>query len=220
MHPITYHGLNRWFVEKFESLSWVLLSESTEKYHEYNECLNHLINSLELKYAEVMGDDEKFDLALLTEKSLILREFFNHCINMNLIEHNHIHDHDHKYDHDHMEIFCTCEHLEKWYKKSFKKMGWMVLAKHENNIESIECYMHGLHKLCSALKTKINQIHNPDKRRDLQIMHDNVIKLKMLLHKTILHHAMHHTMNTMHQERSMSSRSRLSPTRGRSRYDL
>jgi len=69
---------------------------------------------------------------------------------------------------------ATMAGLTQWYKSSFERLGWMVLAKEYGMTEKIHEYKNGLHRLCDALCLKIDKIFDEDRRQDLLIMKKNV----------------------------------------------
>lgn len=67
--------------------------------------------------------------------------------------------------------FCS---LQKWYEHMFEHLGWIVLA-HEHGIyEKVHHYKSSLYRLEKALKHKIHEIYDKDKKHDLMIMHYNL----------------------------------------------
>lgn len=64
--------------------------------------------------------------------------------------------------------------LRKWYTHMFEHLGWMVLAQKHGIRDKIATYKHSLVRLERALKHKIHEIHDIDKKHDLEIMLDNL----------------------------------------------
>jgi hypothetical protein len=72
----------------------------------------------------------------------------------------------------------TYSGLCKWYKGAFEKVGWMILAKKSGGQEyKLKCFYDSLLRMKNAMKNKMEEIQDPDKKRDLKIMHDNLEKL-------------------------------------------
>jgi len=64
--------------------------------------------------------------------------------------------------------------LHKWYHELFEKLGWMVLANNKGHHDKIICYKKSLYRLKESIEYKINNIHDPDRKQDLQIMWYNL----------------------------------------------
>ena len=67
--------------------------------------------------------------------------------------------------------------LKKWYATMFEHLGWMVVAKEKGMSYKLPTYKTSLQKLKCAIEKKIGYIHDPDKKKDLQIMHENILIL-------------------------------------------
>ena len=72
----------------------------------------------------------------------------------------------------------TMHGLRCWYKAEFEKLGWMVLAKNDGYQDKIDLYKKGLQRLADALEAKMMKVQDPDRKDDLQIMHN---KTKILI---------------------------------------
>lgn len=68
----------------------------------------------------------------------------------------------------------TCMGLEKWYKCSFEKLGWIVLCHAKGHNFKVLHYHHSVKELLEALKLKLGTIADQDKANDIQIMIANV----------------------------------------------
>jgi hypothetical protein len=53
----------------------------------------------------------------------------------------------------------------------------MVLSKEKGMAYKLPTYKTSLQKLKCAIEKKISYIHDPDKKKDLEIMHENVLIL-------------------------------------------
>jgi hypothetical protein len=62
----------------------------------------------------------------------------------------------------------------------FEKLGWMVLVKQKDKIDS---YLIALTRLYHKIERKMNAVHNEEKRIDLMIMHKNVMTLINCVHQ-------------------------------------
>lgn len=71
----------------------------------------------------------------------------------------------------------TYKAINKWYNEMFENLGWMVLSKEKGMTYKINTYKKTLQKLKCAIEKKIGYIHDPDKKKDLQIMHENILIL-------------------------------------------
>jgi hypothetical protein len=69
----------------------------------------------------------------------------------------------------------------KRYGKIFKKYGWVSVAHHNGDRGATIAYGVELVRLHHAIKLKMAQVRDVDKKADLQIMHDNLDKLKEII---------------------------------------
>jgi hypothetical protein len=72
------------------------------------------------------------------------------------------------------EYPATMEWLKVWHQSMFEQLGWMVLANSKGMKYKVESYKKSLLQLQDKLQCKINSVHDPDKKTDLEIMHQNV----------------------------------------------
>ena len=72
---------------------------------------------------------------------------------------------------------ATFRSLEHWYKEEFEKMGWMILAHNYGMTEKIKNYKHSLDHLKTHLEMKLEDLEDPDKKKDVKIMWDNLMIL-------------------------------------------
>ena len=56
----------------------------------------------------------------------------------------------------------------------FKKIGWIILADKKGNTEKMHGYFNSLLKLYKSIELKHKKISDSDKKRDLEIMKDNL----------------------------------------------
>jgi hypothetical protein len=69
---------------------------------------------------------------------------------------------------------ATFRGLNKWYQSMFETLGWMVLSKEKGMSYKLPTYKTSLQKLKCALQKKIDYINDRDKKKDLEIMLENV----------------------------------------------
>ena len=72
------------------------------------------------------------------------------------------------------EIRCTFKGFSEWYAHAFEKFGWMILAKHSNKHESIQCYVEMLLRFNNNLEANIGSFTTEDKIRDLRIIQSHI----------------------------------------------
>ena len=72
-----------------------------------------------------------------------------------------------------MPIDATYHGLHDWYRKSFEKFGWMLLAQNRGDLDKLKCYNRMVNHLVEALETKIKNITNKENIDDLTIMLNN-----------------------------------------------
>lgn len=68
----------------------------------------------------------------------------------------------------------TFHGLHCWYEAKFEKLGWMVLAKEKGYDYKISSYKQSLNDLRISIETALREFEENDRKRDLQILHDNV----------------------------------------------
>jgi len=75
----------------------------------------------------------------------------------------------------HCDDPATMEWLKVWHQHMFEHLGWMVLANSKGYMDDkVQSYKKSLLRLEDKLQCKINSVHDPDKKTDLEIMHKNV----------------------------------------------
>ena len=72
---------------------------------------------------------------------------------------------------------ATFDGIEEWFKTMFEHLGWMVLAKDKGMHDKIAVYKNSLQHLKNSIENALNEIKEPDRKRDLKIMHHNVLIL-------------------------------------------
>lgn len=75
----------------------------------------------------------------------------------------------------------TFHGIHKWYFKMFGELGWIVLAKKRGMNDKVMEYKNSLQRLKCSTEIAIKEIKDSDKKRDLNIMLDNV---KVLIEHT------------------------------------
>jgi hypothetical protein len=73
----------------------------------------------------------------------------------------------------------TFHTLEWWTKDLFEKLGWMILATHEQNLNKVTLYLESINSLLECIEEKIKITKDVDRINDLNIMLLNVEKLKL-----------------------------------------
>lgn len=61
-----------------------------------------------------------------------------------------------------------------WYKSTFERFGWMVLANHYKVTDNVTSYKKSLDRLCDSICEKLKTVHDEDNKADLIIMQKNV----------------------------------------------
>lgn len=72
---------------------------------------------------------------------------------------------------------CTMEGLEHWYTSKFEKLGWMLLAKAMGHDTKIAEYKRGISRLLDSIQQAMGEYNDPDRIRDLRILHTNTTVL-------------------------------------------
>jgi len=73
---------------------------------------------------------------------------------------------------------ATFHALKKWYKISFEKLGWMVLADAKGYDYKVAAYKKSIDHLHMTLQTMMKEYENHNRLTDLKIMCDNLMVLK------------------------------------------
>jgi hypothetical protein len=76
----TFHGLQRWYENKFEKLGWMLLAKDygyNDKIVEYKSSLARLKQAIEHKLTHMKDADKKYDLKIMHRNINILIEHAN-----------------------------------------------------------------------------------------------------------------------------------------------
>jgi hypothetical protein len=64
----------------------------------------------------------------------------------------------------------TYKGLHKWFKKSFEKLGWMILAMKYDNPCKVKIYLQSLDHLKQSIQMKMNQVEEQDRKMDLGVL--------------------------------------------------
>jgi len=68
----------------------------------------------------------------------------------------------------------TYDGLNHWYKHLFEHLGWMLLAQKYGYKDKISTYKSSIMRLKKALEMKLADLDDPDKKKDIKIMWDQV----------------------------------------------
>jgi hypothetical protein len=71
--------------------------------------------------------------------------------------------------------FCALEH---WFKSMFEKLGWMILATHDQNIEKVNLYLKSINHLIESIDEKIKTTEEKDRINDLKILKQQTLHLQ------------------------------------------
>jgi hypothetical protein len=77
-------------------------------------------------------------------------------------------------DTEHTEYEKTFDGLMNWYKKSFEKLGWMILAKKYGDDYKVDFYVKNMMDLRRHIRNKIKNTKSEDRLNDLMIMDRNL----------------------------------------------
>jgi regulation of enolase protein 1 (concanavalin A-like superfamily) len=72
-----------------------------------------------------------------------------------------------------LEYHATMYGMNMWYKYLFEKLGWMILAEHDNYSHKIIEYKRGIEHFLKAVSEKISYVNEKDRKVDLQILKRN-----------------------------------------------
>jgi len=68
----------------------------------------------------------------------------------------------------------TFKGLNKWHTAVFEKLGWMILSKEKGLSYKIAPYKMSIQKLKCCILKKHSTMNDIDKKKDLEIMLDNI----------------------------------------------
>ena len=74
---------------------------------------------------------------------------------------------------------------QKWTNMMFKKLGWVLLAKHDNHNYIAPSYLEGLNSLVRDLKDRVELTQEQDRKLDLMILHRKAVFLCDVAHKAL-----------------------------------
>jgi len=69
---------------------------------------------------------------------------------------------------------ATYHGLNHWHKHLFEQLGWMILAKNYGYNDKVQTYKQSILRLKKALEMKLADLEDPDKKKDIKIMWDQV----------------------------------------------
>jgi hypothetical protein len=78
-----------------------------------------------------------------------------------------------------VELFRERSELKRsrWYVRTFEKMGWMILALHDGDLDKLSHYLKKISRLIRALDLKASKTRDVDRARDLRLMSKNAVVL-------------------------------------------
>lgn len=79
--------------------------------------------------------------------------------------------------HTHPGHYATFHGLHHWHKAMFEELGWMILAKKYGYMDKVYAYKNSVVRLKEALEKRMASMKDTDRKKDLSILHQNVITL-------------------------------------------
>lgn len=203
MHNITFYGLHKLYYHLMEKLGWMFMAKHHNnqlKIDAYMFSIKDLIQCLDAKLSSTKDHDRKDDLIVLIENTEYLHEVATQVLSEKLdvpekCEGSNSHE-------------VTMHGLEKWMKYKFEKLGWMLLAKRDGNDIKTIAYLDSIDRLKASLKTKLGQVEEKDRAKDIQIVWNKVCVLdaaaKKLLSSSATHSVKHSSMmkSSKHSKRT------------------
>lgn len=174
-YDCTFHGLHKWHSAMFEKLGWMIMAKehhSDLKIKAYMECIQNFLICVEKKIKDTRDEDRKDDLAILMKNMRCLEDYAKTLMTIPSGEHNH------KYNNLNTGHKATNCGLQKWMVAKYEKLGWMCLAKQHGDMLKIQAYLDSIRSLMSSLELKIKNIHEEDRKEDLEITLNNTKMLK------------------------------------------
>jgi hypothetical protein len=178
----TMHGLIKWEKNMFKKLGWMVLGSKmfnlTNNVADYKCGLARL--NANLNQASYEDNYKNTNIKIMKENLDCLTKFAE----ANLSIDNNLAKKPHKIPTNNPEIKAlpvTTFGLEGWFVHSFKKLGWMIVAKHKHGLKTkVNEYYYSVCRLALSLEKKIASISidKKDKKEDLQKL---VPKVHLLL---------------------------------------
>ena len=175
-YEVTMHSISIMYVKLFEKLGWMIIANSNkdkEKTKMYLHTLKQVKKIIDNKHKSMKDNDKKDDLSIMSDNlSILIKHADNDFKNKKSSNIDKKHPSiklDNVFEYD-----TTFHGISKWYSQMFKKIGWIVLSDKKGNSERVNNYMHTLLKLYKSIELKHKKISDSDKKRDLEIMKDNL----------------------------------------------
>ncbi len=200
-YDCTFHGLHKWHNGMFEKLGWMIMAKehnSELKIKSYMDCIQHFLLCVAKKIENTRDEDRKDDLVILMKNVMCLQDCARKLMTIPVGEHLH------KYNLDNKGHEATNCGLQKWMVSKYEKLGWMCLAKQHGNMLKIEAYLDSLRTLMASIEKKLKEVHDKDKKDDLEITLNNT---KLLKHNAWALLINNNCKTTMKTKKSMSSKS-------------
>jgi hypothetical protein len=202
-YDCTYLGLHKWHDAMFEKLGWMAMAQQHRnelKIRAYNEGIQHLLECLHRKHRDTIDQDRKNDLHILITNVECLKSCANKLLDSTHRQTNKdCTGSDNKHD-------ATFHGLHKWLKHKYEKLGWMCLAKHHGNTTKIAAYMDSIERLHSSLEKKLSELEENDRKKDIEILMDDVCVLQHAAHKLLDGTHSHSHSRGHHSQRKLTRR--------------
>lgn len=78
---------------------------------------------------------------------------------------------------------ATMYELNKWHKRLFEELGWMILAKAKGYNEKIVQYKKGFNHFLKAVDHISSEYENQNRKHDLSVLRMNIEELKRFVMK-------------------------------------
>ena len=203
-YDCTFHGLHKWHNGMFEHLGWMIMAKehnSKLKIKSYMDGMKRFLMCAEQKIKNTRDEDRKDDLAILMKNVMCLQDCTRQLMTIPVGEHLH------KYNLDNKGHEATNCGLQKWMVAKYEKLGWMCLAKQHGNMLKIEAYLDSLRTLMASIEKKLKEVHDKDKKDDLEITLNNTKLLKHNAWALLINNNCKTTMKSRKSMKSMSSKS-------------
>ena len=182
-HDVTFHGLHKWFCSMYEKLGWMakaIQHDNKLKVDAYIESLAHLESSIKRKHEKTRDADNRDDLMILLNQSLILQAYMKKMTGVNITKDNSREECSGSNSHD-----ATFQGLHCWLKAKYEKLGWMCLAQEHSNKLKVESYLDSLKRLKASLDKKMNDLEEKDRKNDIEILQNDVCTLQLVASKLL-----------------------------------
>jgi len=190
----TMHGLIKWEKRMFKKLGWMVLGAKKYNLTKYIDNYKCGLERLKANLADAKTNAKNDKESYKVDNIIIMENNLSHLIdfvkkNLTIDSSDKDTKHTVTSGDEVKALEVTTYALEGWFACSFKKLGWMVLAKNKYGLKNkVQEYYNSVCRLALSLNKKIESklVDKKDKVYDLQNMLDKVHLLLNFIKSTLL----------------------------------